>query len=134
MCKLYEPATRLIDESKIKVFVYGTLMEGCWNHHYLDGQKYLGAARINGYALYQVSSFPGVVKHGQEEIQGELYQVDSAALVRLDQLEGEGRLYKRIQDVAYTADGAAHKAYVYTWLGDINGCKRVLETPWRIGA
>lgn len=127
------PALSHLDENKVKVFVYGTLMKGYWNHHYLEGQKYLGPARIKGYAMYQVSSFPGIIKQGQDEICGELYLVDKKTLARLDRLEDEGRLYNRVEETVYTAD-ATHTAYVYTWLGDVKGCKRVLETPWRIGA
>lgn len=45
-----------------KVFVYGTLMKGHGNHsYYLSQSEFHGKGEITGYALYAVSSFPGIV-------------------------------------------------------------------------
>ena len=45
-----------------KVFVYGTLMKGHGNYRsYLSQSEFLGTGKITGYALYAVSSYPGIV-------------------------------------------------------------------------
>lgn len=47
----YESEIRSVNEyfSKRNVFVYGTLMKGETNHHYLENSKFLGMAAIEGY-------------------------------------------------------------------------------------
>ena len=82
------------------VFVYGTLKRGGSNHHFLAGQRFLGRARTApGFTLYSLGEYPGLVERADDRdgVAGELWEVDSSALRRLDQLEGvaEG-LYARI--------------------------------------
>lgn len=60
--------------SQRKVFVYGTLMNGESNHHFLDESTYLGKGTVEGYDMYNVGWYPAIV-HGDNIIIGELYQV-----------------------------------------------------------
>ena len=81
------------------LFVYGTLKRGGSNHHYLTGQKFLGAARTTpGFRLFDLGGFPGLVPVSEDQagVIGEVWEVDTAALAGLDVLEGlaEG-LYRR---------------------------------------
>lgn len=83
-----------------RVFVYGTLKRGCVNHHFLAGQKFLGAARTApGYTLYALGDYPGMVRsdNASHDVAGEVWTVDTACLKKLDELEGvnEG-LYERV--------------------------------------
>lgn len=82
------------------LFVYGTLKRGGSNHHYLTGQKFLGAASTTpGFRLYDLGGFPGLVEVAEDKIGviGEIYDVDAKALEQLDILEGlaEG-MYRRV--------------------------------------
>lgn len=82
------------------VFVYGTLKRGGSNHALMHGQHFLGAARTTpGFTLYALDTYPGLVAApaDQSGVTGEIWGVDAAALLRLDELEGldEG-LYARV--------------------------------------
>ncbi len=117
----------------MKAFVYGTLMKGLWNHRYLEDQRLIDKATLKGYRMYNVSSFPGIVKSKSEDqpISGELYEIDERCLVMLDRLEGEGRMYKRVVETVFTTDGQEHVASVYVWLGKVYSDQMVKETPWK---
>lgn len=88
-----------MNDGKKLIFVYGTLKRGCSNHHFLSDQKFVGAARtVPGFRLYELGGHPGMVPKDDDHagVSGEIWEVDEAALVRLDALEGldEG-LYRR---------------------------------------
>lgn len=81
------------------IFVYGTLKRGCSNHHFLTGQRFVGDAHTApGFRLYELRGHPGMVARSDDRdgVTGEVWEVDEAALVRLDALEGlaEG-MYRR---------------------------------------
>jgi len=81
------------------LFVYGTLKRCCKNHHHIAGQTYVGEARtVSGYQLHHLGDYPGMVAAPTDTagVTGELWTVDAAALLHLDDFEGihEG-LYTR---------------------------------------
>lgn len=76
------------------VFVYGTLLRGEANHHWLQGAACLGEASLQGLVLHNLGPFP-MATAGDGLCHGEIYAVDGAGLARLDQLEGVPRLYRR---------------------------------------
>ena len=85
---------------KYKVFVYGTLKKGFGNHNILKDSKFLGKATTSDRWLMigKGLSFPYVLKKDKVKgklIKGELYEVDSTTLKRLDQLEGVPTHYRR---------------------------------------
>jgi len=82
----------------VKVFVYGTLMKGQFNHSILrdPAVKFLGSAVTQrGFTLYDLGSFPGMVMGGSNSIIGEIYEVDRFTLMQLDGLESHPTFYKR---------------------------------------
>lgn len=118
------------------VFVYGTLLRGNGNHDYfLTDAPYLGEARLTGYALYDLGSFPGIVPEPGGTVLGELYEVDAPTLARLNRLEGEGHLYALQTDVVALPDGSRADAGIYVYLHEVVGCPRVdvADQPWRQG-
>lgn len=117
----------------IKVFVYGTLMKNRWNHCYLDGQTFLGEAKLNNFEMYNVASFPGIVRKENEYVIGEIYEVDQDTLKILDRLEGEGSMYKRTLEKVFIND-RAEEAYAYVWLGSVQGREKVesINMPWQL--
>lgn len=83
------------------LFVYGTLKRGFKNHRHIADQRFVGEARTApGYQLYDLGDYPGLVADGTDTlgVNGELWEVDAAGLVRLDEFEGvaEG-LYRRVR-------------------------------------
>lgn len=86
----------------IRVAVYGTLKRGQSNHHYLARARYLGPARLDGFALYDLGPWPAV-RPGTGCVQVEVYAVDAPTLAALDELEDyraaapASGLYDRVQ-------------------------------------
>lgn len=80
-----------------KVFVYGSLKKGFGNHPLLQGSAFLGntTTRDSHYVMGSFGAFPAVRRGGHLKVAGELYEVDSETLGRLDNLEGNGSFYKR---------------------------------------
>lgn len=78
---------------KHKVFVYGTLKKGFCNNKLLDGFS-CKRAIARGIDLHNGPGFP-YAKRGNGEVIGELYEVDTQTMKRLDRLEGCPNLYQR---------------------------------------
>lgn len=71
-----------------RVFVYGTLLAGEANHHWLRGAPCLGAWRTPAcYRLFSLGAYPVLVPGGRHAVEGEMYRVDDAGLALLDRLE-----------------------------------------------
>ncbi len=93
-----------------KIFVYGTLMEGMVNHAFLENSKKVKDAEIEGFDMYFLGHYPGVIK-GSGRIKGEIYEVSADVLKRLDEFEGEGYLYVKRNVQATTGEDVL--LYVY---------------------
>ncbi len=79
------------------VFVYGSLKQGFHNNTLLKTQKFIGKFST-AKAIYQMlhlGIYPGVTRQGSSYIEGELYQVSDSCLDHLDELEDNGKIYKR---------------------------------------
>ena len=99
----------------IILFVYGTLQTGQRNHSLLADSDLLGIFDLNGYALYELGSFPGIAPKTGGQVRGEAYLVNSETLSVVNEFEGEGYIYD-LTDV-YLSGGErnqlAAKAYVF---------------------
>lgn len=72
-----------------KVACYGTLRKNCGNHRLLDGATFIGTGRTKGTMYKYCSGFPAISLEGKEDgVVVEVYEVNDAQLLRLDQLEG----------------------------------------------
>ena len=79
-----------------KVFVYGTLLRGEVNHHWLQGARLLGEWRTPPcFTLVDLGPFPAVCKGGGQRVFGELYEADPRGMKALDELEGYPTHYDR---------------------------------------
>jgi gamma-glutamylcyclotransferase (GGCT)/AIG2-like uncharacterized protein YtfP len=102
----------------VRVFVYGTLKSGFWNHHLLEGCEFIGgAATVPTYKMIE-SSFPVIMPDPEgKPLAGEVYAVDDETLARLDQLEREGSSYDRkLIDVTLLLDSGGRlptQAFIY---------------------
>lgn len=110
------------------VFVYGTLMNGEINNHYLENSTCLGPATINGYDMYNVGWYPAIIP-GNNIIIGELYQIPIEDMHSIDTLEGEGSLYKKKCEKTTTADGKNLLALVYIYMEDTMNYKKI--STWK---
>lgn len=130
----FQAMIELYDNTKLKVFVYGTLMKGKGNSHYLEKCKGLGNAMISGFRLYDTGyGFPGI-KHGKsEKVKGEVYEIETIdQLQRLDCLEGNGSLYSREFVVAHGEDGKNELVMAYVYNGSVDEMNDINEDdqPW----
>ncbi len=106
-----------------RVFVYGTLMRGHRNQHFMEGAAYIGPA-VTVDALYEMRLLPSrstpgrftpvVTGEGLSRIAGEVYELGTETLRRVDDLEG-GRYARRTVN---TSQGMADM-YIYCASGDI---------------
>jgi gamma-glutamylcyclotransferase (GGCT)/AIG2-like uncharacterized protein YtfP len=101
-----------------KIFVYGTLLKGLERNSALDSSRYLGPALIKA-RLFDLGSYPGVAE-GDEDVIGEIYEVDEQTLNNLDAIEGysesapESSLYLRKPTSARKlADGSSVDVETY---------------------
>ena len=104
-----------------KVFVYGTLMNGEDNHHFLENSTCLGKAAIEGYDMYNVGGFYPAIIPGNARIIGELYEVHENDMASIDMLEGEGSLYIRKCEITTGNE----MAYIYEYARDTEGLDKI---------
>ena len=113
-----------------RLFVYGTLMPGeplwpvlepyavTWAHATAPGELWDTGRGFPGVRFDPAAAgVPGVVVAIAPE------RMDGALAV-LDQVEDEGRLYRRV-----VVDTSAGAAYAYEWLGSTDGLRR-LRLGW----
>lgn len=110
-------------ESRVNVFVYGTLMTGMRNAHLVEHSAYLGDAQLFGYTMFDLGSYPGIIPAedaGSENgcVLGEVRRVDVETLKALNELEGEGRLYKATC-VEIKQGTLSYPVLAYVYLGRI---------------
>ena len=81
----------------MKVFVYGTLMQGGSNHHVMETARGIfvgrGVTKEATYDMTSLSAFPGMLDWGAYSIIGEVYEVEDIG--PLDRLEGHPSFYER---------------------------------------
>ncbi len=114
------------------VFVYGTLKRGGANHHFLAGQRFIGEARTApGFQMYELEGYPGMIAQpdSSQSVTGEIWEVDSACLAALDELEGlaEG-LYRR-EAVPLAPPHSLRQVEAYLYAKTVAG-RRVLGPTW----
>jgi len=114
------------------IFVYGTLKRDGSNHHYLEGQRFVGRAVTKPlYRLYDLGGYPGMVADPElgSPIEGEVWDVDRGCLQRLDELEDvDGGEYAR-EVIPLEAPFSGDEIQGYRYLRSVAGC-RDLGASW----
>ena len=111
-----------------RLFVYGTLRRGAPMHALLEGEaRLVGPARFAG-RLYDLGAYPGVVDGSRRDVvHGELYDLlperRNQLLDALDRYEG--RAFERAVRTVTGPEGGATHAFVYLFLGDLSGGRRL---------
>jgi gamma-glutamylcyclotransferase (GGCT)/AIG2-like uncharacterized protein YtfP len=67
-----------------KLVVYGTLMEGEANQHYLASAQLLGRDILANIVLYDLGPYPAAMFEVSDGIDVEVYEIDSATLASLE--------------------------------------------------
>lgn len=87
------------------IYVYGSLKRGFGNHRLLEGSTLVHEDAIMSGKMASLGGFPCVTTHGNNQIHGEIYEVDDNTLARLDGLEGHPTFYCR--EIVSTSKGDA---------------------------
>lgn len=109
------------------VFVYGTLKRGGENHGWIAPQQFVAEARTAPlFRLYDLGGYPGMVRvEDGLSIQGEVWRVDDAGLIKLDELEDtEGGEYERVR-VPLEGVFSAQPVEGYVYLRSVEGRREV---------
>jgi gamma-glutamylcyclotransferase (GGCT)/AIG2-like uncharacterized protein YtfP len=108
---------------KTVVFVYGTLKRGLRNHCFLEGAAYLGRGRTCGrFALHPGPGYPFASRTLRlYPLEGEVYEVDSLILEKLDRLEEHPREYRREMLAVELEQGQIVQAWTYLHPGPFHG-------------
>ena len=112
--------TAATGNERVRLFVYGTLMRGERAHDRLRAAHYLGEFRTTpGYRLLDLVDYPGLVRGGDDAVEGELYAVDARTLAALDASEATdaGASGQQHASWADLGDGT----YLLRWASDAPG-------------
>ena len=112
-----------------RVFVYGSLKQGFWNHpRFMTSARLVGTARtVDGFTLFDNGRYPKLEANGDRRIHGEVYEVDSQTLTALDRLECG---YDRVPINVDLTDGDRTEAFVYLGKGETAGWHRLESDCW----
>ena len=84
-----------------RVFTYGTLLRGEYNHRVIEPGTFIREAQTaDEFLLYHLGGFPGMTvpepsSDYAARVVGEVYDVDDETLAMLDRLEGHPDFYIR---------------------------------------
>ena len=135
--RLEELSGMMNGRDEVYLFVYGTLMR---RHRpgqtYLDGAEFKGEYVLNGYELYDLGHYPGIVEEPYGKVKGELYAVPREKLPEIDSYEAEGSLYRRKTVKVRSGEGEELDAFAYVYNRSVEGKTKVefALQPWFEGA
>lgn len=70
----------------MKLFVYGTLMSGMYNHFLLGSTKEGEQDEVTGFDLISCGSYPAMVR-GTGTVKGEVYEVELCRFLTIQKME-----------------------------------------------
>ncbi len=116
-------------KEKSYLFVYGTLKRGESAHYFLAEEKFIGPAELEGYEMYDLGEYPGIVK-GKGKVYGELYAVSYETLKKLDEFEENGLFYLRKKEKIKVKD-KVYEAWVYEYIETLKNAKKIESGIWK---
>lgn len=83
--------------------------------------------------MFNVGWFPAVVD-GDGIITGEVHEYSNTDLIlkSMDAIESEGSLYERVVTMATYVDNSKQHVFVYKYLRNTDGLKKVESNTWKI--
>lgn len=121
----------LRNQHTIPILVYGTLKMGNFFHDALKGCPYLGEAvtPTEAFFMQETSGFPVAFHIGtandprmkrRGKLHGEVYVVDPKVILRLDEIEDNGRMYTRkkviVKLLDQPSDVPAKQKFLKVWI------------------
>lgn len=95
----------------MKLFVYGTLMQGECNEALMRQARFVGIDRTGPcFSLVNLGPYPGLLQEGTTHVCGEVYELDESLLATLDEFEEHPEVYVR-RTIGLESGGSAF-AYV----------------------
>ena len=114
---------------KMKLFVYGTLREGEYNHIFVENSKFIKNVYTKPeWVFYDLGGFPAACDGGSTAIFGELYEVTKDTLNKIDILESHPEFYVRRKILLETGEE------VYSYIlrdAHCNGCRVIKSGDWK---
>jgi len=114
----------------VYVFVYGTLRIGEVRHRVIQDCEFVGMAYTEGYDLYLISRFPGMVP-GSGRVVGEVYRVPEEIFQELDLIEGVPHLYRRELIKVKLDTGEELETYTYIYNRSVDGLEKIPSGDWK---
>ncbi|CUU25303.1 gamma-glutamylcyclotransferase [Duffyella gerundensis] len=108
----------------MRIIVYGTLRRKQGNSHWMTNAQLLGEHQIEGFQLYSLGHYPGVVP-GDGKVICEVYRIDASTLGELDALRTKGGEYKR--QLLQTPYGSA---WLYVYQRPVAGRQLIDSGDW----
>jgi len=112
----------------VRLVVYGLLRRGAPMNDLLGGARFLGELDLEGYRLYDLGEFPGVVP-GAGSVRAELWELASpAVLAVLDEAERvheDPPLYRR-----ELVDAQGAPAWLYVYAQPVAESARIASGDW----
>lgn len=82
--------------STTRLFIYGSLMTGQRYHDHMAGAALVRCAWTQpSFELVDLGAYPALVDKGTVSVRGEIWEVDSTLLARLDAFEEHPDIYRR---------------------------------------
>ncbi|RPF52243.1 gamma-glutamylcyclotransferase [Aquisalibacillus elongatus] len=120
----------------MKLFVYGTLRKGERNHDFLKQATLISEQSwTEGFLIDTGYDYPAMVIDSDNLVYGEVYEIDSETLAKVDALEGykddsEHNHYMRSKRMIYS-DVGSMEAYVY-YYHHSSQHEKVPHNDWRL--
>jgi gamma-glutamylaminecyclotransferase len=113
----------------IRLFVYGSLMQGEREHERLAGATFVGLARtVPEYTLVDLGPYPALVEKGRVSVAGEVYLIDKKQRFSLDVKMECPVLFRRIE--VRLEDGSRAETYAMRD-EQVRGKRRLANGDWR---
>ena len=111
------------------VFVYGTLRQQGSNAWRMKKARFVCTASISG-LLYQIDWYPGAISSAdfRQRVLGEIYEIEPADLLELDDYEGPE--YQRVRIETTTADGNHLGAWFWEYQAQIPHDRIIPSGDW----
>lgn len=85
------------DQTRMLLFVYGTLMREEPGHHHLGGARFVGEwVTPARFRMVVVDWYPAICA-GEERVEGEVFEVSPAQMVTIDAYEGDEYVRETLQ-------------------------------------
>lgn len=111
-----------------RVFVYGTLRRHASNTHRMLEAQYLCDGKVAA-KLYRVDWYPGLVVNDEGSlVSGEIFELETEALHRLD--EYEGAEYRRIHVLTHDPGDPQMKVWIYEYIGETANLQAIASGNW----